>query len=220
MATEFLLFQRFLSREAAQEVVDLLTANGIEGRVEDERPISEGVFTFQHIPAALLLLQGKDFGRAHDLIEQATQEAAATIPADHYLLGFTDAELVQILARPDEWSPLDVAYAQRLLQERGQEVPPKAVKELLTTRARELAKPQEIGGVWLLFGYLTAGLGGLFGVLFGWYLLSSRKTLPTGQQVWTYAPTARSHGRVMLVIGLVVLGLVLVRGIMTASGPY
>jgi hypothetical protein len=219
MATEFLLFQRFLNREAAREIVELLTTNGIEGRVEDEIPLSEGIVTFQSIPAALLLLRGNDFERARELLRRATEETAATVSTDHYLYGFADAELSEILAKPDEWSALDVALAQRLLRERGQGISPQIVEKLVKDRTQALAKPQEIAAGWLLFGYMTAGLGGLFGVLFGWYLVSSRKTLPTGQQVLAYSPKARRHGRIILVFGLIVLGVVLVRGFLTAPSP-
>lgn len=204
MPTKFLLFQRFISREAAQDVVALLAANGIEGQVKDERPLTDGVFTFQNHPTTLLLLRGSDFGPARELLRRATESQVAAVPDDHYLFTFTDPELWQILVKPDEWSALDMALAQRILRERDYDVSPATVAAMAARRTDALAEPQDVTAGWLVAGYGFSALGGLIGILLGWYLSTHLTTLPDGRQVPAYSAHSRFHGRVMLVMGAVV----------------
>ncbi|MBC7447575.1 MAG: hypothetical protein H7330_05895 [Hymenobacteraceae bacterium] len=123
-----------------------------------------------------------------------------------------------MLAKPDEWGVLDVALAQRILRERGQELPPVAVAALAATRNRALADPQEVAGGWLALGYVSAGLGGLLGILLGWYLNTHRTTLPDGQQVMAYAVHTRLPGRVMMGIGTVVFVVLLLSRTLLRAG--
>ncbi len=211
MSTDFLLFQRFISREAAQEVVALLAANGLEGRLVDEVAITDGLTTFQQNPAAMVLLRGPDFGLARDLLRLALEPQAAMVANDHYLFEFTDTELWQVLAKPDEWGALDVALAQRILRERGQEMPVGAVAELAAIRARALAEPRTVTAGQLVLGYASVLLGGLLGVFFGLYLMTSLTTLPDGGRVPTYSAASRWHGRVLVILGAVVFALVFLK---------
>ncbi len=218
MTSDFLIFQRFINREAAQDVLDLLTRSGIEGRLVEEVPITDGLTTFQSAPNSLVMLRGADFGRARDLLQQAADEQAARVTDDHYLFGFTDVELWQVLTKPDEWSALDVTLAQRVLRERGGEMPVADVQEMAAARVRELAQPRDMPVGWLVLGYISAGVGGMLGILLGWYLRTHLTTLPDGRQVPAYSAQTRLHGRVMMIIGTVVFVGLLIGRVVRQAG--
>ena len=218
MTPDLLLFQRFISREAAQDVVALLAASGITGQVVADGSIADGITTFQPQPAALLLLRGADFGRAREVLREAVAAQAATVTDDHYLFTFTDEELRDVLTKPDEWSALDGALAQRILRERGRELPAAAVKALAAKRIETLAEPLEVPPFHLVLGYVSVVGGGLLGVLFGLYLMTSLTTLPNGSRVPAYVVSARRHGRVLVVLGAVVFVGVLLKALFGTGG--
>ncbi|ARS41491.1 hypothetical protein CA265_18265 [Sphingobacteriaceae bacterium GW460-11-11-14-LB5] len=52
-------------------------------------------------------------------------------------------------------------------------------------------------------GYLTAIFGGILGLVIGWDLMKKRKTLITGEKVFSYSLTDRQHGaRILILAGI------------------
>jgi hypothetical protein len=125
------------------------------------------------------------------------------VDPDHYLFGFTNEELLALLAVPDEWSEFDYQLAIIILKDRGHEVSPEIVDELRQDRLRELAKPDTKNRVWIVIGYLLAAMGGLLGIIIRWHLATFKKTLPNGERVYDYSPRAREHGQRIGLMGTV-----------------
>ena len=123
----------------------------------------------------------------------------------HYLFEFTNDELFDILSKPDEWNALDYQLAKKILNDRGREVNDEIIESLKEQRIAELAKPDESNRVWIFFGYLSALLGGLFGIIAGWHLFTYKKTLPDGQRVYEYSEKDRRHGRRIFYLGIIIL---------------
>ena len=123
-----------------------------------------------------------------------------TQPApNHYLFGFTDDELFEILVKPDEWNSYDVSLARRVLHLRGREISPDTVQLLRRHRVAEMAKPEPSQPAWIVAGYFLAVLGGFLGVIIGWHLHFHKRNLPDGTQVRAFSPRDRVHGlRIML----------------------
>ncbi|WP_019947987.1 hypothetical protein [Hymenobacter aerophilus] len=212
MSTEELQpYRRFPNATVAQPLLELLYAHGIEAETRLDQPAFDVSFAFNETSRyCLVLLHPADFARAQALEQQAAEAQAANPPADYYLLAFTNPELSDILLRPDEWSPLDVALARRLLAERGAPVSPARLQELRDQRLAELARPapRQTGGV--VAGYALALLGGFFGLLIGWHLYGHHRRLPTGEQVPAFQPADRAHGLRILVLSSIVLVALLV----------
>ena len=123
----------------------------------------------------------------------------------HYLFGFKDEELFDILASPDEWSAYDYQLARRVLSERGIDVDAKLLELLKKTRLQELAQPEgkQTTNVWL--GYAFALLGGVVGLFIGWNMVTAKKTLPNGERVSVFSDSDRSHGKAIIALSLITM---------------
>jgi hypothetical protein len=64
-------------------------------------------------------LPPKDFAVAQRELEKYYRAQIAHAEDDYYLFEFSDAELNEILSKPDEWGDFDYQLAQQLLRERG-----------------------------------------------------------------------------------------------------
>ena len=114
----------------------------------------------------------------------------------------------RLLVKPDEWSSFDVALAGLLLRQRGRHVSADTLRLLRQHRVAELARPEQDHKVWILAGYLSALLGGFFGVLIGCQLYFHRKLLPDGRRVYAYSAPDRVHALRILVLAIIMLLLV------------
>jgi hypothetical protein len=203
---DFHTYQKFPTLEAAQELLALLQEHDISYRIQEDRATVEPAFAFNaHDRSFLVKLLPADRPRADALLDQANARAVAAAGPEHYLFGFSNEELMDILVHPDEWSRFDRALAQRLLQERGQPVGPDTVRLLEQRRHAELDKPAEKQPAWVMLGYVSALLGGLIGLAIGWHLYSHQRRLTNGQRVPAFSPEERVHGLRIVGLGLVCL---------------
>ena len=69
---------------------------------------------------------------------------------------------------------------------------------------KALAKPEESQKSWIIAVYLFSFLGGGVGVIIGYSLWSSKKTLPNGERIYSYKSEDRKHGKNIFIIGLIV----------------
>jgi hypothetical protein len=51
--------------------------------------------------------------------------------------------------------------------------------------------------------YLFSFLGGVVGIIIGWNMVTAKKTLPNGQQIYAYRESDRRHGRWIISLGFV-----------------
>ena len=68
-------------------------------------------------------------------------------------------------------------------------------------RIIELSKPEEGQNSYIIIGYICAILGGLLGLFIGWHLLTYKKTLPNGSQVYAYSENDRKQGNRIVILG-------------------
>jgi hypothetical protein len=198
----FSTFQKFTLIEQAEELVDLLEENQIPYQVEDSSPDVVVAYSDSVQKEIRVKLKQEDFARANSLLEAIAQTFLEEVSKDHYLFGFSDEELYEILEKPDEWGKNDYALAKKILRERGKEISAEKLDELQNTRIKELSKPEGGQTGWIIFGYFCAFCGGALGIFFGWYLMSFKKTLPDGRKVYAYTPSVRKHGRIIFFIGI------------------
>jgi len=144
MMAEFLTFQKYNDLDLANIIANLLTENGLECYVENDQKLFDVSFSFNTISSDILLkLKSEDFNRAHQILENYYQKDLENVDKDYYLLQFTDRELMDIVAKPDEWRHFDYQLAKKLLKEKGKEIIPEKEVELKTQRIEQLAKPEK-----------------------------------------------------------------------------
>ncbi len=206
--SDFREFQTYASAEAAQPLLATLAQQGIEYRTS----VDNGQLAFDPsfannrlISKFIVKLRLADFERSTQVLAILNERALSQVDPKHYLFGFSDEELFDLLVKPDEWSAFDVTLASQLLLERGRDISPDTLRLLRQHRVAELAQPDKEHRAWVAGGYISALLGGLFGLMIGYQLHFHRKQLPDGRRVYAYSATDRAHGLRILVLATVSL---------------
>lgn len=200
---EFVTFDRMENQQAAVALSKLLTENGVENFVEDQSANFDPAFSSNGVQKEFRVkMRREDFAQADQIVENAILGDLEQTPDDYYLKDFTDAELLDVIAHKDEWSPFDFMLARKLLRERGKDLSAQELDAIRNERLSELAKPA--GRQWsaITFGYGFALLGGLLGIFIGWGLRSRKKTLPNGEIVYAYQEADRAQGLWIIYTGI------------------
>lgn len=200
----FAVFKNFMDPAQAEATIQTLNKHEIEWELSDNSPAVDLTFTGNALQNQVQLkLRPEDFERARKVLEVEARDLIGQVDEEHYLYGFSDDELMNIVTEPDEWSAFDYELAQRILSDRGKSITPEEILALKEQRQKELAQPEEKQTDWIYVGYFFAIAGGLIGLMIGWYLWSFKKTLPNGQRIHAYHEVDRLHGRRMFFIGLI-----------------
>jgi hypothetical protein len=206
MTNTFLTFQKFNDIGVANEIAERLKQSNITYLLEDNKEFFDPSFANNTIePDISIKIKSGDFSKAQIALEDYYKTQLDNVDKDYYLLTFTDEELIEIITKPDEWGHFDYQLAQKLLRDRGKEVKPEVINLLKVQRIKELAKPDTSHRYWIYAGYISAIIGGLFGIIIGWTLAYFKKTLPNGERVYAYRENERNHGTRMLLISIVSL---------------
>jgi hypothetical protein len=205
----YLTFRTFNDPSLAEEMAALLEEHGIDYLMEDTSGF-DPTFSFNAINQEYSIkLKQEDFIPAGQLLLRHSETQIEQVGEDYYLFEFSDEELMEVLAKPHEWSEFDYSLAQKILKKRGAEVRPAALEQMREQHVEELARPEELSStwdkVWLWVGYISACLGGLLGIFIGIILSTFKKQLPDGSRVYAYNDSLRRHGRRITIIGIVIL---------------
>jgi hypothetical protein len=222
--SEFITYEKFATVPELKELVELLEANNIPYELEDDVQIFDVSFAnIQHHRDYRIKLYPEDFDKATELRNNAVLAELDQIDSDYYLFDFTNEELIDLIAKQDEWSPFDFQLAQKLLKDRGRDISAQKIDELKEDRIQELAEPEKHGIGGIVAGYIFIILGGaisfimsgyliplliLIGLIIGGYIVSSKKILPNGERKHTFIESDRTHGKIILIIGIPVLVIV------------
>lgn len=205
MKENYSIFKKFPNIEQAKELKQMLNDHGIDAELGDNLPPVDVTFSGSTLQDEYeVRIHQSDFNKAEEVLEKNAEVLLDHIDEDYYLYKFTDEELYEILLKPDEWNKFDNLLAQKLLQERGKPLDPALINTLREERIQSLAKPDENQKPWIIAGYIFSVLGGFLGLIIGYFLWTSKKTLPNGQKVYSYLEEDRVQGKYIFYIGLVV----------------
>lgn len=213
MNEEFLVFRKFPTLEQAKEVESLLNQNNIptdftQSLAPIDPSFSGGISQMQN--EFEIRISSLDFEKGENILEQNTEHFLNSVDKNYYLFEFNDEELYDILLKADEWNEFDYKLAQKILTERGKPIDSELLKALKRQRLEMLAKPEENQKPWIIAGYFFTILGGFLGIIIGYFLWTSKKTLPNGQKVYSYSSRDRLHGMYIFYLGLVLLPLYII----------
>lgn len=204
MSHPYVSFKKYPDAKQARAIQELFLENGIECIFVDNSSAlgslsGEGSHEYE------LQMHPDNFEKAQALLEKEAETMISDLPEDYYLLSFTNEELQEVVVKHYEWSEFDYMLARRLLEERGHGFDEAEIRTMRAQEINELAKPEENQNRWVIRGYVLAILGGFFGVVTGYVLWTSQKTLPNGQVVPTYSERDRMHGKNIVFLGVIVL---------------
>lgn len=218
MIENFIAFRSFPTLIQAKELETLLKENNIETILGDNLPPIDITFSGSSLQNQYeVKIDASDFQKAELILEKQTENLLETVDPDYYLLSFTNEELYEILLNSDEWNVFDYKLAQKLLNERGKTIDPDMLASLKKERLKILAKPEENQKPWIIAGYIFSVLGGGIGIVIGYSLWKSKKTLPNGERVYSYSAEDRKHGKTIFFISLIVFPLSFIFSIFSNS---
>lgn len=205
MADKFLTLRQFSDLTLAEELAQLLKENNIPHFVEAEAfSFNPAFYDDSATKTYSVKVREIDFPKVTELMHIHDRVVIEEVDPEHYLLSFTDEELLEVVTKPDEWSAFDYNLALQLLQQRGKSVTEEQLNQAQRHRTEILETPDKPQTFWIAFGYIASVLGGVLGIFIGWHLSSHKRTLPTGQQVYAYNEHDRRHGRRILIISCIV----------------
>lgn len=201
--SKLLTFQKYNDPGLAQAIGEMLGKAGIEYEVEGEHlHLDPAIIGNTSDPLIHLKIPAADFNRAHAVLEAYYEGQLQDVDPDYYLFTFTDQELLDILAKPDEWGHFDYVLARKLLRERGYDITPELTDQLKAQRLAELEKYDDA------YRGKTPPLLGI-GMMSGYAVSSQKKILPDGREVHAYSPVTRKRGKLFFIIGVILLALFL-----------
>ena len=216
MTEDYSIFRKFPTLEQAKEIEFMLNEKGIETILANNAPPVDVTFSGNTLQNEIeIRIKQSDFKAAEDILEKNAENIIDQIDKDYYLFGFTNEELYEILLKSDEWSSFDYTLAQKILEQRGKSIDKDLLNSLKNERLKELAKPEGNQKPWIICGYAFALLGGVLGLIIGYFLWTSKKTLPNGQKVYSYYENDRKHGKYIFYIGLIIVPFVILIKVIT-----
>jgi hypothetical protein len=200
-------YQKFFSPEQAEPVLTILKEHGIPFEFIKSKKLVDSVIggdtSFDNLYE--LRINGKRFEEVNQLLRDTQEIDINELDSDYYLFSFTDDELVDILRKPDEWSPQDYTIALQVLEERDIVFTTEELAVYRNERLRVLARPEKLHRRLLYIGYVFAFFGGVIGVIIGLCLWQTKKTLPNGKKQFMFDFQTRGHGKLMILFSVIML---------------
>lgn len=120
---KYLQYKKFYEQEQAEALVVLLRKHSIDFQLTEDRDSLDTLYGDNHFKRVYFVkLRAESFEEVNELLIEEISSAAIEDYPDHYLHSFTDKELLEILAKPDEWSPLDYQLSKKILIARDCEI--------------------------------------------------------------------------------------------------
>lgn len=205
MNNDFRVFKVYPTRELALELKDLLDKESIDTILGDNIPPVDVTFSGStHEHRYEIQIKHSDFPKAQEVLESHTENMLDQVDDDYYLFDFSDEELYEILLKADEWNEFDYLLAQKILVNRGKPVDRALLSTLRKERIKSLSQPEGNQKPWLYAGYIFALLGGVIGIIIGYFLWTSKKTLPDGNKVYSYSAEDRSKGKILFFFAITI----------------
>ena len=196
-------FLSFHDEGQAEIVGKTLDAHGIRFGIVKSRQLLDTNFVGAAFDQNIhVKLDRADFKKAHAALSDYYESQLNDIQPDYFLFSYTNEELQQVIAKPDEWGHLNYQLALRIMAGRGAQIADDRLAELNRQRLRELARPDATDVAFLFIAYCLIPFGFLPSFLIGRHLAFSTRTLPNGDVVYSYRDVDRRHGsRIMLIAG-------------------
>jgi hypothetical protein len=210
---DYSTFKRFVNKGEAEDLVLFLQEKGIVCRLKDNTTHFDVSFSNNpmmndfHVEVA-----SQDFLRADELLQAEMEKSIHEIESDYYLFSFSDAELLEIIQKRDEWSSFDFVLSKHILKQRGAAPDPTVIQENFDSRIEELRVEVKAPQWMLILGYVAAFSVLLlvflpefaipFALLMGVTMRFRYKTLPTGEKVSFYDAASRKHGLIIILLAI------------------
>jgi hypothetical protein len=205
MAENYFAFQTFYDSKLANEVAETLIKNSIDCVVEDCRnAVDNPIIATNSLDAKIVLkLHPEDFTKANEVLEDFYKSQTNNVDKDYYLFNFSDEQLMDVIAKPDEWGVFNYQLAKKILEDKGKDISSETLETLKQQRLEELSQPKKASKNTIIPGYILAFLLPIIAVFIGGNLLFGKKTLPDGNKILVYRKEDRKQGKIILWISII-----------------
>lgn len=211
MNEPFITYKAVPDLELAEDIGEILKQKNIQFIIEEDASNLDASFGNHPLNRDYRIkLKQRDFISANNALSDFFEKYAESVEKDHFLYGFSNDELTDILTKPDEWGELNYQLAQKILKERGKEITAEQLEDYKKQRLNELSKPEKTDYTTIILGYVFAFLYPAAFFL-GYLLAYSKKNLPNGQRVYAYSKRQRFHGELILIISSIFFVMALIR---------
>ena len=196
MEENFVTYRKFIFKDDALDLIEILKENNIDYVLDDNSSRLDSSFgNDDNTKQFVLKIEKENFERVEELEEKSISKSLDNVDKNYYLFESSDEDLIEIVLKKEEWSKFDYLLAQKILKERGKEINQDLIKAINKRRVEDL-KTEEASPKWLIFiGYLFSILGGFIGIFIGLYLMNYKKTLPNGETIYGFGKEDRNSGK-------------------------
>jgi len=123
------------------------------------------------------------------------------------IAGKTDQELLDIYSNSGEYQDSFVMLARQELLDRGvrlEEIEKEKDSKLALFKS-EFENGKKGNEVYIILGFISAVLGGLLGIIFGYIFSQTKHSGPDGERFYVYEKKTRDLGRIMMLVGVFML---------------
>jgi len=138
----FIEYQRFPTIESAVELIDILEENDISYRIND----SLGSFDIAASNMSpfdkqvVVFIEEENFEKVNLLFINENSPKEDNADDDHYLYSFSDEDIIEVIANPEDWAELEVTLANQIAKERDLKITAVAIKSARKERFEEQLK--------------------------------------------------------------------------------
>jgi hypothetical protein len=217
MSTGYITFKVFPDKVSAEDFSEVLRHAGIPYEIEEDSLVFDPSYANNPLSRDYIIkIMQSHLKTATKAYTEYFESELDQAPSDHYLFGFTNQELEEILAKPDEWGGFDYLLSIKILKQRGIEFTDDKLETLRSERYKILAKPETEKISNIAAYYLISILIVPVGIIIGWIWGYSKKQLPDGNKIYAYNKVVQRHGRIILFICAVLFVIVVIVRIINA----
>ena len=109
---ELVTYKKYNDQQQAESLAELLQENGIAYEITEDRDNLASFYGDNQFRRDFYVkIKNEDFEKADSILLAISTQELETVDKDHYLYGFADEELLDILRKPDEWNELPADYS-------------------------------------------------------------------------------------------------------------
>ncbi len=210
---EYEFFRDFFNAEQAAAFTELLDESDIPYKLETTRTLLDSTIIGQGlVPHSVLKLRASDFSLVNRMLMETAKNDEAFI-ANHYFQEYKAAELLEVVQKPDEWTPEDVGVARYLLDKQGVAIPEAQVEAYRMERSSAMKEGKSANPAVVIFylllilaaSYLLSVFFLVVGVGLGLYYWQDTTIDSDGIKFFTFEPATRNLGLVVFGISFALL---------------
>src|SRR5918993_2096184 len=139
MTDAYVTFKTFNDKETAEDFADVLKQASVDFFIEEDALVFDPSYANNPLNKDYAIkVKQAQFKAAEKAYDRYFEGMLDKVPDDYYLFSFTDDELKEILAKPDEWGSFDYQLSQKILKQRGIIISPEEKQALKSERYKAL----------------------------------------------------------------------------------